>query len=240
MTNKIILSAVTAALIGFTGTAGAVTTSTLAALSDGGSLSIGDKVFSGFNFQADGLTSFNAANINVTASIGTDGVYYLTWSGNMTLSTLASAAPVSADLKLNYIVTATAGQIHMIDQSYTGGMTGGRGSLSIAETVATGSFGGPIVANSHLDLNDMSDPSAEVGGQNIVGDNLNVDPAQSVLYVTKDINFSAISLGDLATVTVSQVSQSFHQTAVPDGGMTLALLGAGISGLAFFKRKINA
>src|SRR5664280_725955 len=59
-------------------------TGTLADLANGGTLSIGDKTFSGFSYQASGLTSFNANNIIVTAS-ESGGIDYLTWSGNISL-----------------------------------------------------------------------------------------------------------------------------------------------------------
>jgi hypothetical protein len=240
MKNKVLLSAVAAALLSYAGTSSAVTSSSLYDLvQNQGSLSIGDKTFSGFSYTAFNLTSFDAASIQVNASIDQNGVYFLTWSGNMTFSTLNTAVITAGDLKLNYVVSASAGLITMIDQSYTGGLTGGgNGSLSIAETVKSGSFAGEIVANSHLDLTDFSDPAAEIASQTIIGDHLNIDPAQAVLYVTKDINFSAISSGNLTTVTVSEVVQSFHQTSVPDGGMTVMLLGAGLSCVALLKRKM--
>src|SRR5258707_704387 len=44
------------------------TSGTLADLALGGSIGIGDKVFSGFTFQQSNLTGFNASNILVTAS----------------------------------------------------------------------------------------------------------------------------------------------------------------------------
>ena len=240
MKNKALLSAITAALMGYVGTAAAITSSTLYDLvQNQGSLSIGDKTFSGFNYTVFNLTSFDAASIQVNANVDQNGVYYLTWSGNMTFSTLNTAVITAGDLKLNYVVSASAGLITMIDQSYTGGLTGGgNGSLSIAETVQSGSFAGEVVANSHLDLTDFSDPQAEIGSQTVIGDHLNINPGQAVLYVTKDINFSALSSGNLTTVTVSQVVQSFHQTSVPDGGITVMLLGAGLSCVALLKRKM--
>jgi hypothetical protein len=108
---------------------------TLASLSNGGSVSIGDKTFSGFSFLATGnLSGFDASQIMVTATIDDAGVYFLNWAG--TIQTTSAG-----DLLLQYIVTASAGMISMIDQSYTGG-----GILRVDETVATGSFGGPIAA----------------------------------------------------------------------------------------------
>ena len=202
------------------------TSDTLADLAAGGSIGIGDKVFTGFSYNASTTvvnSGFNAGNIIVTASIGTDGVYYLTWGGGMSLS---SVAGLNGDLLLNYVVTANAGMINMIDQSYAG--TTQNGSVGITETVATGAFGGPILATSQL--------TTTLNSQT-VGPNLNVNPAQSTLYVTKDIAFVLYGQG---FDNVSQVSQSFHQTAVPEPSTVVAgallLLPFGVSTLRILRK----
>ncbi len=202
-----------------------VYTGTLADLAaTGGSLTVGDKTFSGFSYVASSdLTSFDPSQITVMAGIGSDGVYYLTWSGNIALATFGTAV---ADLKLNYIVSASAGSIVMIDQAYTGSAQGG-GLLAVDETAALGSFGGIIVGQSHLTALDVSDPPAEIN------DVLNIVPPQTLLYVTKDIALAAIApAGSL--VTISQVSQSFHQVPEP-GTLLLAGLGGGL--LLFLKSR---
>ena|ERR1017187_6843572 len=51
----------------------------------GATLSIGDKTFSGFSYTASGLTSFDPNNIKVTAT-ESGGIDYLTWSGNISLT----------------------------------------------------------------------------------------------------------------------------------------------------------
>jgi Flp pilus assembly protein TadG len=195
-------------------------TDTLADLAaHGGSLSIGDKTFSGFSYLATSdLTSFDPTQITVTASIGSDGTYYLTWSGNIALATFATA---TADLKLNYIVMASGGSISMIDQAYTGSaQPAGSTFLAVDETVSTGSFGGTIVGQSHLTAYDVTDPPAESN------DELNIVPPQTLLYVTKDIALAAIS-PPAGFVTISQVTQSFHQVPEP-GTLLLGSLGSGL------------
>lgn len=213
--------------LGLSSQAGAATTDTLQDLvATGGSLTIGDKIFSNFNYLASGLTSFNASQIQVTASFS-GGVYYLTWAGNMSL--VSGGGPASADLVLNYRVTATNGVINTIDQLYTGSAQPQPGSfLAIDETVRD--TNGNLVANSHLDAQDMSDPFAEPG------DNLNINPGQSTLDVTKDIAFGIVNGG---FVTISEVRQSFHQ--VPEAATT-ALLGLGLAfiGATAFRRKRKA
>ena len=194
-----------------------------------GSLAIGDKVFSNFDFLDSGLTSFDASHIEVTASVS-DGVYYLTWGGNISL---ASAGPAIADLLLNYRVTATDGLISMIDQLYTGSLQPvGGGFLAIDETVRGSD--GVVVANSHLQADDLSDPFAEQG------DNLNVDPGQRVLDVTKDIGF-AITAQNGGFITTSEIRQSFHQTQVPEANTTVLLtLGLALVGLVAFRQRRSA
>jgi hypothetical protein len=187
-------------------------------LANNESLTIDDKTFSGFSILGSGLTSFSAANILVTAS-ESGGIDYLTWSGSIAF---AGGGPQVADLKLNYIVSASAGAINMIDQAYTGSAQGG-GLLAIDETVATGSFGGEIVGNSSLSGVNLSEPPAEGS------DNLNIVPPETLLYVTKDITLAAPD-GDTVLVTISQVTQSFHQVPEPTtmiaGALLLLPLGA--------------
>jgi hypothetical protein len=201
-------------------TAQAAFTGTLAQLAAGGTLTIGDKTFSGFSYTPSGLTSFNPNNIIVTAT-ESGGIDYLTWSGNISF---VSGGVASADLVLNYIVAANAGKIDMIDQSYTG--SGVNGTLAVDETVAKGAFGGTVVGYSHLQPGDLSDPPAEI----VQGDNLIIDPSQSVLYVTKDIFLAVTSpFGGLSTL--SEVSQSFHQevpepTTIIAGALLLLPFGA--------------
>ena len=185
-------------------------------------LTIGDKTFSNFSFTSNNLTSFDPSQIQVGASIGADGTYDLTWSGNVSLATLATA---TADLKLNYEVTASAGTIYMIDQAYTGSEV--NGLLLINESVSQGGFSvAPFDGYSQLNNYDVSDPPAESN------DLLNLTTPAAQLYVTKDIALAGFTPGGF--VSVSEVTQSFHQVPEPS---TLAL--AGLSGLSLllFRRQ---
>jgi hypothetical protein len=207
-------------------------TITLADLAaNGGAISIGDKTFSGFSYAESGLTSFDASQIYVKVYQDSSGVDYLTWSGNISLATLGTT---TADLKLNYIVTASAGAINMIDQAYTGSAYGG-GLLAVDETVAIGSFGGTPVGNSHLGALDINDPPAEAN------DLLNIVPPQILLYVTKDIRLAAIAPPG-SFVSISQVTQSFHQVPEPTTIIAgaLLLLPFGASTLRILRRKQTA
>jgi hypothetical protein len=186
-------------------------------------IGFGDKVFDNFTYTASGLTDFDANLIEVTASeVG--GVYYLTWAGSIGL---VSVGPGVADLLLGYDLTATAGAIDWIDQSYTGSAQPAGGAyLSVDESVYDGVT---IVANSHLQVGDLSDPFAEAG------DDLILVPSLSFVHVTKDIGLGIVNGG---FVTISEVKQSFHQP-VPDGGMTVALMGLALAGVATLRRLIG-
>ena len=199
---------------------------TLASLTNGGALSIGDKTFTNFSYQASGLTAFNPNQIFVTAT-ETNGIDYLTWTGNISL---VSGGSATADLLLNYKVMANPGAINMIDQSYTGSAI--NGLLAIDETAATGGFGGTVVGYSHLEIGDTSDPP----GEPVQGDNLIIDPSQSALYVTKDIGFAVFPGG--GSITIDQVEQSFHQVPEPTtAGCFLLGLGALVCFQRFTKNR---
>jgi hypothetical protein len=130
------------------------------------------------------------------------------------MSFISASGPSSADLVLTYTVTALAGQISMIDQSYTGGGTSGSAHVSIDETA---SHDGIVYGSSHLEIGDMSDPPSE-GTFN--GDNLDINPPQTSLDVVKDMNFG-LSAANGGQVEISQVAQSFHQVPEPS---TVAML----------------
>jgi hypothetical protein len=214
----------------------------LAALNNtaGAYLTIGDKIFSGFSFQAVNLSGFNASQITVTASIGTGGVDYLTFGGNIQLAGFSFA---TADLLLGYSVTATHGAISMIDQRYTGGAV--NGSLLINETAT--SAGAPT-AHSQLSVNDVSDPNTYPNGTFDVGENdlLHIVPPQTMLNVTKDLSFTILNgaPGTISQVSVSSVQQSFHQVAVPEPTTIIAgallLLPFGASTLRILRKQNRA
>jgi hypothetical protein len=202
--------------LGGTSLFAAPTVYTLAGLvSSGGTIVFGDKTFSNFGFTVTSLTSFDPTAITVTAS-ESGGVDYLTWSGNISETSTGAAL---GDLALQYVVTSTGEPIDMIDQSYVLG-NAINGSLDVAETVATGNFGGPVVAHSNLNINTPSQTQ---------GPNLNVNPAQPVLYVTKDISLLVNPpAGASGSVTITQVEQSFHQVVPEPGTMLLGSLGGGL------------
>jgi hypothetical protein len=207
-------------------------------VSSGGSLTIGDKTFSNFGWQASladaSALSSQAAGLTVTASI-LNGIYYLDFAGALTVNNRGGMGDLLGDLNLTYTVTVNnpGSAINMIDQNYTPNGTLAFGQTIIGETVRNNQ--GIIVGNSTLTLtpNDLSDPTGEAG------DNLNF-AGEHQLAVIKDILIDAFA-GQI--VGLSDVEQSFHQTVpeVPEPTTIIAgallLLPFGASTLRILRKK---
>jgi PEP-CTERM motif len=199
-------------------------------ISTGGTLTIGDKTFSNFGIFASGADASelaaDASGLNVTASIA-GGIYYLDWSGLIGVNNLFGTSPLLGDLQLKYTVTVTGPNvISMIDQNYTPNALPAGGQIIIGETAKN--ILGAIVGNSTLTLNptDLSDPAPEPG------DNLNINPGEQQLFVTKDI-FIAAATGQF--VGLSDVEQSFHQVAAVPEPASVKLILFGLAALAGFQ-----
>jgi hypothetical protein len=217
--HRFLATAAAVVLLAGVASAQTQTTDTLADLvTNHGTLSLGDKVFSDFTFQESGLTSFDPSNIQVTLSI-VGGTYFLTWDGNMSLT--SSSGPVTADLVLGYSVTATGGLIDSIDASFTGSAQPFTGAfLAVDETARNAN--GNVVGSTHLDAQHRSD-------------SFPIAPPQAFLRVTKDVGF-AISNPNGGFVSISEIGQSFHQ-AIPEPATTM-LFGSGLlSGVLYLRRR---
>lgn len=197
-------------------------------LLSGGEISIGDKIFGDFGFQS---AAFDASSASVEATVGPAGVYYLTFTGPF----LSSGVP--SDISIFYSVRTASGfpLITAIDQAFQMSTAGAGGFILIGETVRKDSFTGPAVAQSSLAyvtgfLSDLADPAAEP----VTGDQLVVNPAQAKLFVTKDIYFAALPGG---VIGPTAVIQSFHQISIPDGGLTVGMMGLGLAGLSLLRMR---
>lgn len=190
-------------------------------VANNGTLTIGDKTFSNFGWQAS-LADASELNTDAAGLIVTpqmlDGIYYLDFSGGIVVDNLLGTSTLLGDLKLTYTVTASPGWIiNMIDQNYTVNALQNSGQIIIGETVKDAQA--IIVGNSTLTLNplDLSDPLAETG------DNLNINPGEQKLFVMKDITIAAYAN---QLVGMSDIQQSFHQVPEPSA-MLLGSLGGG-------------
>jgi hypothetical protein len=111
--------------------------------------------------------------------------------------------------------------INTIDASFTGSAQPFTGAfLAVDETARDAN--GNVVGTTHLDNTHHSD-------------SFPINPPQSTLRVTKDLGF-AISNPNGGFVSISEVSQSFHQ-AIPEPATTM-LFGSGLlSGVLYLRRR---
>jgi hypothetical protein len=233
--------AAAAAMVGLLQTAQAQLASESALLSaleaQGGSLTVGDKTFSDFSYNASLLPGFSAAGITVTATEVSANYYTLTWNGTIQVS--STSGLVSGDLVLGYVVAATGGAIGSIDQSYTGGVLGGVGSLGVTENAYTPAPNRQLVATSVLTttLTSENPPNTYTTTPATI---LIVDPPQSVLDITKDISINVDNTSNtgLDTSTISVIEQSFEE--VPEATTLIAgallVLPFGASALRILRR----
>jgi hypothetical protein len=225
---------VMAVVLGYAGVASAVPVTLGQLMNAGvnGTVTCDDKVFSGFsatagNDAASQALLGQALALMVNCSV-VNGVDYLDFSGPLTVLNGSGSTSLMGDVLLHYTVTATGGHvIGLIDQVYTPNAPLGSGQISIGESAV----GATASASSQLSFNPLvvSDPA-----NGVFGPNLTLNPGQTSLTITKDINILAnpgvISIG------LSDVQQSFHQ--IPDGGLTLALLGFAMVGVEGLRRRL--
>jgi len=196
----------------------------------------GDKLFADWGFGTSGGSSLTAAGVTVT-TIQSGNDYALEFEG-----TFNANLGAANDYKLFYSVATANGapSISAIDQSFNLTAGGNGGIIGIGETVFAGGFfnGNPVAQSSVSFISgvdfakqDFSDPP----GETLQGDQLAVDPHQSKVWVTKDMELLSAP-GGIVGVTI--LHQSFRQD-VPDGGATLSLLGLALAGVAMVRRLIG-
>jgi len=240
MKNTLKLASLAVALLGASASTYGAATNLGALIANDGSIRLGDKIFADFSFRSARLSA-NDATVDVTTD--SHGTYFLTIQGPF----ISLGANSPTDINFNYTVATTSGAalISAIDQSFVLSAGGTGGFILIGETVRSGSFSGPVVAQSSVGhvsggnsipvISDLEDPAAEP----LTGDQLVINPTVNKVYVTKDIFFSAFAGGIVGPTTIVQ---SIHQTTTqaPEGGATVALLGVALSGLGLIRRRFNS
>jgi hypothetical protein len=205
---------------------------TLAELAGGGTLTVGDNTFSDFSYAESGLTSFNAADITVTASAA-GNIDTLTWGGNISLASLGSlGTTATGNLLLNYVVTETGGQrINEIGQNYTGTVASGSATIRIAETVTAPNAGGATLASAYLSDTCTYEPDFSNIPLSLNGSKPFISPSQPILDVVDSISLGTVNAQPVpgfpgyydASVHLSQIQQPFDP--VPEPAATALLAG---------------
>jgi hypothetical protein len=185
----------------------------------------GDKMFDNISLS----TNLDESTVDVSGSQVGDTVY-INFGGPF-----ATTSTTGVDFRIYYHVTALAGLITDIDQSFNLSAAGTAGNVLIGETVYSDAGRSLVVANSSvsffLGLADQNDPPGEVAQ----GDQLIINPNLSQVWVSKDILVTANEGG---SVGATIITQSFHQTAVPEP-VTFSLMGVGLLGLGLLRKRIG-
>ena len=229
---KLSLASVVVAAVGLSGGAYATSYNLGDLVRTGGSITIGDKIFDDFGFSS---SSFNPSDAVVTPTVDGAGVYYLSFAGPWV------AIGGTETVSLEYSIGTTSGQrlISSIDQSFVLSALGTAGNITVSETANNGSPTGPTLGQTTLSFVagttpalDLEDPVAESG------DDLLIEGASSKLFILTSLLLEADRAG---LVGASTITQSFHQIrpgiAVNESGTTAALMGAGLLGLGYLRRR---
>jgi hypothetical protein len=196
----------------------------LSTLLDGGTLQIGDKLFSNFTYSHTGDMP-DATGVNVITGTDSLGNFGLRFQGGFH----DNAGGNSSDALIGYKVTVTDPSFVITDAHLTSNQSvqGPLASLTISENFAgttnqlfTGTF-------NNADGNPVGTPKFT--------DVTFFDVGHSSLTVTKDILAQAGSDG---IATLSQVDQTFSQNHIPEpSSVVLLACGSVILGLVARRRK---
>ena len=203
-------------------------------LTNGESLTVGDKLFDNWSvdyYDAADFGDFNAANIEVTG-IDDGGDYGVRFDVNN------SELSVTGDDIYNYVDLTLSFRVSVLDPMYR--ITGA--SLGITSALLTlsgdnGSFLFETIGTSS-GMSDLGDMSAEFSYlddelTSSLSDLILFDP-QSEIWVSK--NILVWSMDSTDTAMLSGFEQRFSQAVIPEPS-TFLLLGGGLAGLAFYRRR---
>lgn len=183
----------------------------MANLTNGQDLIVGDKQFTDFSISGD----FLANQVNVTP-IQENGDFGIRFSGALV------AGGSALDLVLGYQVSVTNSPnlISVANLLFNGQVVGGIGLAEVVEQIFTnnGSFYGQMVVFASATTNQLSAHLAIV-------------PPQQLLTINKDVLITATLP---AFSTISTIDQSFTQVPEPS---TVALAAAGLTGLLLLRRR---
>ncbi len=176
----------------------------LSTLTNGGSLVVGDKLFSGFVISG----SISAADVTVTPIEDSFG-YGIEFSGGF-----AALGNETQDMVLGYTVTVTTNSPDLISDVHLlfNGLVTGTGLAEVVEQVST------------LDFVFIGQTAVfATATTNQLADTLEINPPQRGLVISKDVLLTARVDG---TASISTIDQTFSQVLIPEpSALTLSALG---------------
>jgi hypothetical protein len=200
-------------------------TSTLLALTEGGTLTSGNLVFSDFAATTSGNVLFPYSDISVESYTDASGENAIMFNDDWGLAGNGRTSPAQTyTLDFSFLVTDTDGLIN-----------GNLGAFTDDYIEALNNP--PANSTTTITISSSQSVYSTTGGTVLAGW-VGSFTGQSSVLVSVEIDMSS-STNLYGNQSKGDYEESFTETSVPEPG-TFALLGAGACGLAVLRRKLNA
>jgi PEP-CTERM motif len=183
----------------------------LASLTNGGTVLVGDKLFSDF-----GITGYDAGSVTVEGMIQ-NGNYGIQFGGSIA----ANDASLSLSLSYQVNVTNSTMLIAGANLTFNGVVVGGPGQAQVVENIYTNGS----------DLYGQMEVSTTQSTQTL-STNLMILPPQAQLNLDNDVLVSTVSLP--AFSSISTINETYMQVPEPSA---VALVGMGLIGALTLRRR---